>query len=131
MLQTPPTTSKAPVLEPRNQIILQGKDVVFVNGTNVEFDDGSSRPAATAGGFATDTAISRDTVKNLVGRKLEKANAWVSSGPADALGGLEDGRTSRDWDQFEANQKLFKVKSGFDENMYTTPLDKASISTCV
>jgi len=31
-------------------------------------------------------------------------------------------RCSRKWDQFEANRKLFKVETTFDENLYTTRL---------
>lgn len=30
----------------------------------------------------------------------------------------------RSWDQFEVNEKLFGVKSTFDEEIYTTKLDR-------
>lgn len=30
----------------------------------------------------------------------------------------------RSWDQFEANEKLFGVKSTFDEELYTTRLER-------
>lgn len=30
----------------------------------------------------------------------------------------------RDWDQFEANETLFGVKSTFNEDLYTTKLDR-------
>lgn len=30
----------------------------------------------------------------------------------------------RNWDQFEANEALFGVKSTFDEELYTTKLEK-------
>jgi hypothetical protein len=33
------------------------------------------------------------------------------------------------WNQFEANEKLFGVVSSFDENIYTTKLDKTKLST--
>lgn len=32
------------------------------------------------------------------------------------------------WNQFEANEKLFGVKSTFDENLYTTKLDREKLS---
>lgn len=31
------------------------------------------------------------------------------------------------WNQFDANEKLFGVVSSFDENLYTTKLDKTKI----
>ncbi|CAI7875437.1 unnamed protein product, partial [Closterium sp. NIES-54] len=34
--------------------------------------------------------------------------------------------TSRAWDQFEANRKLFGVETSFDEAIYTTPLVRPS-----
>jgi LsmAD domain len=33
------------------------------------------------------------------------------------------------WDQFHANEKLFNVKGSFDENLYTTQLDKSKLDT--
>ena len=50
---------------------------------------------------------------------------------ASALRGLEDTAASRrhrigQWDQFEANEKLFGVRAEFDEDQYTTKLDKNS-----
>lgn len=32
-----------------------------------------------------------------------------------------------EWDQFQANQELFNVKASYDENLYTTELDKSQI----
>ena len=33
---------------------------------------------------------------------------------------------SNTWDQFAANEKLFGVKAGFDEEAYTTKLDRTA-----
>jgi hypothetical protein len=33
---------------------------------------------------------------------------------------------TKGWDQFEANEKLFGVKTDFEEDLYTVPLDKNS-----
>ena len=39
--------------------------------------------------------------------------------------GLEDGAASgASWDQFAENERRFGLKSDFDENIYTTTLDK-------
>ncbi len=34
-----------------------------------------------------------------------------------------------DWDQFEANKKLFGVDSTYNEEIYTTKLDKSKLSS--
>ena len=31
-----------------------------------------------------------------------------------------------DWDQFKANEQRFGVKSDYDENLYTTPIDRSN-----
>ncbi|KAJ1968153.1 poly(A)-binding protein binding protein [Dimargaris xerosporica] len=48
------------------------------------------------------------------------------SGTAASLGGLEDvGRNQGPWDQFAANEKLFGLKTDFNEEIYTTRLDRS------
>lgn len=69
-------------------------------------------------GFATDSAIGALSGK---GQERELV-AWV---PDDSvplvLGGLEGAH--EDWDQFAVNRQKFDVKSTWDENIYTTPLN--------
>ena len=92
-------------------------------------------------GFRTDAEISSQ--QNNKGRDLVSAgNAWTAGGNnsrADALiGSLESGprKTAAtaplrgsigEWDQFRANEELFDVVATFDENMYTTELDKSAL----
>lgn len=38
---------------------------------------------------------------------------------------LEKGNTSGTWDQFAANERLFGLKTDYDENIYTTTIDKS------
>lgn len=38
------------------------------------------------------------------------------------------GQSIDGWDQFQANEKLFNVKGGFDESVYTTVLDTSQVS---
>ncbi|KAG6967569.1 hypothetical protein JG688_00006247 [Phytophthora aleatoria] len=91
--------------------------------------------AAVSGGFRTDTEISGQKGEHLFGRELEAASSWLD--PALDTGALEDsaanGRRKNQgkagWNQFEANEKLFGVVSTYDENIYTTKLDKTKIST--
>jgi PAB1-binding protein PBP1 len=81
--------------------------------------------------FRTDADISH---KKGAARERD-LQAWVASGdtitPTDGLVGDDDtfgpganGNTS--WDQFSANETLFGVKASFDEDVYTTKLDRSA-----
>ncbi|TRM64619.1 hypothetical protein BD626DRAFT_492463 [Schizophyllum amplum] len=108
------------------------KDQQFVASTNI--DKWSSGPALVPGpqdSFRTDTDIS---AKKGLPRERE-LQAWQPSG-ADASGGAIGGKgddltfgpgasTNTSWDQFATNEKLFGVKTDFDENIYTTKLDRS------
>ncbi|KAF4042833.1 LSM domain-containing proteinAD [Phytophthora infestans] len=100
---------------------------------SVNYTDGVFAPgAAASGGFRTDMEISGQKGEHLFGRELEAASSWLD--PALDTGSLEDPssngrRKSHGWNQFEANEKLFGVVSTYDENIYTTKLDKTKIST--
>lgn len=57
-------------------------------------------------------------------KELEKAgSAWTSEITKASLKGNISG-----WDQFKANEEQFGVKAQFDENIYTTKLDKSNVS---
>lgn len=82
--------------------------------------------------FRTDADISQ---KKGPGRERE-LQAWVPSGDGsvapvltapgddDTFGPGSTGNTS--WDQFTANEQLFGVKASFDEDIYTTKLDRSA-----
>ncbi|RDW62693.1 hypothetical protein BP5796_10995 [Coleophoma crateriformis] len=76
----------------------------------------------TANSFRTDTAISGN--RNNVGRELKR---WVPDAPEDVDNSLEAGLTgsSGGWDQFAENERRFGVKTDYDENIYTTAIDKS------
>lgn len=57
-------------------------------------------------------------------RQLQR---WVDDGPAPADGSLESGRNSKPtggWDQFAENERRFGLKTDYDENIYTMPINK-------
>lgn len=84
--------------------------------------------------FKTDTSISNSQRKE---RKLEKWHSQEgtclegekgNSSSTSSLGSpssLEATKASG-WDQFETNEKLFGVKTSFDESLYTIQIDKSS-----
>ncbi|XP_041994997.1 polyadenylate-binding protein-interacting protein 4-like isoform X1 [Salvia splendens] len=71
----------------------------------------------------TDSCISQSQHVDL-GRELER---WIPDENNPSYPELEnifDSPWKRGWDQFEANATLFGVKSTFDEELYTTKLEK-------
>lgn len=47
-----------------------------------------------------------------------------SSANGGAQGANANGNGNANWDQFSANEQLFGVKASFDEDVYTTKLDR-------
>ncbi len=87
----------------------------------------SSNAFSTA--FRTDADISQ---KKGAGRERE-LQAWQPDAPVPAnaqLGTGDDltfgpGSNNTSWDQFGVNESLFGVKTSFDEELYTTKLDRS------
>lgn len=115
----------------------QDKEHVFIASTNIA--DYRSGPASSDArqpngsgnpdSFKTDTDISRLTQP----RRERELQAWVGDGPGEALGGsgknkdeqtFGSGTAGGSWDQFAANESLFGVKPTFDEDAYTTKIDR-------
>ncbi|KAF5019990.1 hypothetical protein F66182_7978 [Fusarium sp. NRRL 66182] len=69
--------------------------------------------------FRTDTAISKNRFGNE--RVLQP---WIPDANDTFNGSLEKSSGSGAWDQFAENEKLFGVKSTYDENEYTTAINR-------
>lgn len=59
-----------------------------------------------------------------VERELERWTPDKDDPQCPDLENIFDGTWNRNWDQFETNETLFGVKSTFDEELYTTKLEK-------
>lgn len=70
--------------------------------------------------FRTDTAISNSRLGNE--RTLK---AWVPDAGYEIDGSLEKSGSTGAWDQFAENERLFGLKTDYDENIYTTAIDKS------
>lgn len=83
--------------------------------------DGKTQNGARSG-FRTDTAISNNRPGNE--RVLKR---WVPDAPGDLDGSLEkaSSKSGGEWDQFAANERLFGLKTDYNENFYTTAIDKS------
>jgi PAB1-binding protein PBP1 len=73
--------------------------------------------------FRTDTAISGGRTQGE--RTLQR---WVPDTPEDVDTSLESVHNKSSgpvvWDQFAVNERLFNVTTDYDENIYTTTIDK-------
>jgi len=104
---------------PGSTALLQWRNVVHIACLSVDL----RRDAPSAGSFSTDTDISGGA--NATGeRRLQAVDASWVTGEVD---GNMAGRAGK-WDQFEANERLYGVKNTFDENLYTTRLDKGKFT---
>lgn len=122
---------KAIAVKPEAVLMIEGKDLVQLFAKGVRTDAAYVGPDQDDMGFGTDSAISRDRGgAGLAGRELQK---WVPDAEGMALedlslgrGGMGDNSGGGGWDQFATNQSMYGVKSTYDENLYTTKLDKVS-----
>ena len=74
-------------------------------------------------GFRTDTDISG----NLAFRERQ-LQRWTSTADTDVDLSLDGSGLGGTWDQFKANEQLFGLKSDYDENIYTTRIDRSNPS---
>ncbi|KAF9084487.1 hypothetical protein BGX23_010486 [Mortierella sp. AD031] len=109
-----------------NQMIVLAKDCMAIHVIGVDFVP-SERAGPERGereGFKTDTDISRSG--DIRERDLKK---WAPE-EHTSYGGIEDDlgdsghHSGVSWDQFAVNERLFGVRTDFDEEIYTTKLDR-------
>jgi len=83
--------------------------------------------------FETDLQVSKKNAKSdKEEKKLVKYEVNENEKNIFTYKGLEDDLNDKDndakWDQFEINKKKYNVVSTYDENLYTTKLDKSKIT---
>ncbi|KAI8328440.1 LsmAD domain-containing protein [Chlamydoabsidia padenii] len=118
--------SKSSVQQPiLPALLIFAKDLVEMTALDTDLT-GGKLAVQEKDSFKTDTDISgKSEIKE---RELHK---WNPGLPEDsALESLEDEplehNTNGSWDQFAANEKLFGLKTDFDEELYTTRLDRSA-----
>lgn len=77
-------------------------------------------PVGSRAGFRTDAAISNS--RGPMGRDLQRWEPETTD--VDPSLSLEKS-TGAPWDQFATNERLFGLKTDYDETMYTTKIDKS------
>nr|XP_010939926.1 polyadenylate-binding protein-interacting protein 3 isoform X2 [Elaeis guineensis] len=110
------------VKKPQTMIIPSRELVhILAKDASLSSDDGHAREKRND--LLIDSVISHPHHVE-VERELER---WIPDEDVPACSELEnifDGTWSRKWDQFETNETLFGVKSTFNEELYTTKLEK-------
>lgn len=96
---------------------------------NIRFDDMAELKAAgnnsNNGGIGTDSAISKKRGDFGKERELHRWSPEESGETVPSLNSFNDNSTTQ-WDQFATNEKLFGLKTDFNEEIYTTKLDRNS-----
>ncbi|XP_004235573.2 polyadenylate-binding protein-interacting protein 4 isoform X1 [Solanum lycopersicum] len=119
-------TPESLVKPPSKTLIIPGKELVQVLAKGVPASLDVFRAELLREKqleLLTDSCISQSR-HGEVERQLER---WVPDDDAlecPELDNIFDGHWNRGWDQFQANETLFGVKSTFNEELYTTKLDK-------
>mmetsp|Transcript_11192 Transcript_11192/g.69079 ORF Transcript_11192/g.69079 Transcript_11192/m.69079 type:complete len:545 (+) Transcript_11192:603-2237(+) len=71
--------------------------------------------------LSTDAALAR----GITHREPRELEAWVPEGDdAEFLTLEESAKSERGWDQFKVNESVFGIRTTFDEDVYTTRLNK-------
>ncbi|KAI9657549.1 MAG: hypothetical protein M1831_004165 [Alyxoria varia] len=94
-------------------------DVADLSAENISIDKASSKLTNGASSFRTDTDISG----NMSFRERD-LTPWQPS-TSDDVDLTLSGRGNTAWDQFETNERLYGVTTDYDENLYTTSIDRS------
>ncbi|KAJ3347199.1 hypothetical protein HDU83_002319 [Entophlyctis luteolus] len=108
-----------------DSLVIFPKDLIALSCVELEVanEPSNSGGAIKAGGFQTDSSIGSRAGE--FGRERELVQ-W-STDEVDTTQALENpgGLAGEKWDQFATNEKLFGVQTDFQEEMYTTVIDKS------
>ncbi|KAI4818576.1 hypothetical protein E4T45_10551, partial [Aureobasidium sp. EXF-8846] len=97
------------------------QDVVDLSVNNLYLAASEAKSQrANAPSFRTDVEISGNL--NIHERELQP---WQPSADTAIDMSLEDNTRPGEWDQFAANEALYNVRSDYDENLYTTAIDRS------
>ncbi|KAJ5587814.1 SM domain found in ataxin-2 [Penicillium hispanicum] len=107
---------------PEHIIAFDVKDVTDIAVPNVSPAEVSVKESNGTAGFRTDSDISGNLAMRE--RTLQR---WEPENDVDLALESSTGDT-KGWDQFEANERLFGAKTNYDENLYTTRIDRSDPS---
>jgi len=115
-----------------NTLIIPAKDYLQVSAfdlpppTAMLGGDAASSPQTSSKAFGTDAEIAsrKADMSATADRELVP---WAEGNAAAVGGGLDDGQQDTNWDQFKVNERLYGVSTTYDEELYTTKLNRDAI----
>ncbi|CAI7654327.1 unnamed protein product [Penicillium manginii] len=106
---------------PEHSMAFDVKDIADISVPNVSPAEVSAKETNGAAKFRTDADISGNlAMRERTLQRWEPAEDEAHMSLESSIG------NSTGWDQFAANEKLFGAKTDYDENIYTTSLDRSS-----
>ncbi|KAL2117189.1 hypothetical protein VTJ04DRAFT_9357 [Mycothermus thermophilus] len=102
----------------QSTMTIQRKDIADARAVAAGKNEGRSTNGNRSS-FRTDSAISNSRLGTE--RPLK---AWVPDSAYEVDGSLEKSGSTGGWDQFAENERLFGIKTDYDESIYTTTIDK-------
>ncbi|GAB7342085.1 hypothetical protein MBLNU457_g0363t1 [Dothideomycetes sp. NU457] len=108
---------------PDHAMAFNAQDVIDLSVPSVNLSTAVTAPASNgvSEGFKTDTEISRGF--QLRERELQRWQPGPENDVNLSLGGDESG-SSGAWDQFAANERLYGLQSDYNEDIYTTAINR-------
>ncbi|KAF7719307.1 LsmAD domain-containing protein [Penicillium ucsense] len=105
---------------PEHSMAFDVKDVVDISVPKVVPAEVSIALGSSTGGFRTDADISGNlAMRERTLKRWEPSEHDVDMSLESTTG------DSKNWDQFETNERLFGAKTSYDENIYTTRIDRS------
>eukprot|EP01080_Neovahlkampfia_damariscottae_P001794 gene1794-936_t len=109
--------------------IFQSKDIIDVTAKDITFAN-EKEQYQKDDSFVIDGVITKNKEikeKELVPWTPETGDDMPLESDSSSTGGLESMKGNKNWNQFEVNERKYGVKSSYNENYYTTELDKSSM----
>eukprot|EP00924_Labyrinthula_sp_SR-Ha-C_P012595 snap_masked-scaffold_10-processed-gene-11.20-mRNA-1 protein AED:1.00 eAED:1.00 QI:0/-1/0/0/-1/1/1/0/685 len=107
------------------RLVMKWNEIGFISGNSTPISSENQHQ-----NFETDVEISNfSSLKDGKGseRNLKAVDpSWLKEKAVDSS--LNDSGAIRNWNQFKANKEKFGVDASFDENVYTTKLDKSKLT---
>ncbi|KDN45579.1 hypothetical protein K437DRAFT_256499 [Tilletiaria anomala UBC 951] len=115
---------------PLQSLLIPGRDVSELEATDVKFGPSVREDRQARSDFRTDVEISASRIADGgAGRSLQK---WSDDGNVPDLGpGAGLSAAGGRWDQFATNEAKFGLKTDYNEELYTTKLDKSGVDFAV
>ncbi|KAH0613273.1 uncharacterized protein H6S33_009653 [Morchella sextelata] len=111
---------------PEKTMIFEPRDLVDIFAEKIALGEAEGHANHQNGTFRTDADISGNlTMRERELHRWQPDEATNNLSLEESAPGSQAGSQGQGWNQFEVNERLFGLKSDFNEDIYTTKLDRA------